>query len=146
MLKPSDMEKDRTENSEVAVKKSIVDTKMDKAASNLPPESAREAKTAIPESAAPEREPSVKDYIRVFGYAKKWDIVLMIAAAIGSAGAGVTMPLMIVVFGELVTSFTGYGGPDTKTQQDFDAALNQGGLYMFALFIARFGLSYVTKV
>lgn len=39
-------------------------------------------------SARPEREATFKDYVRVFSYAKKFDYVLMVAAAIASIGAG----------------------------------------------------------
>ena len=36
----------------------------------------------------PEREATAKDYIRIFSYAKKWDYLLLVAAAIASIGAG----------------------------------------------------------
>ncbi|RYO96779.1 hypothetical protein DL764_007403 [Monosporascus ibericus] len=96
-------------------------------------------------NAAPEREPGFKDYIRVFSYAKKWDIVLLIAAAIASAGTGVTMPFMIVILGRLIGSFNDHGSPNAQMQQDFNDNLNKLCLYLFALFIARFGLNYIAK-
>ncbi|CAI4215909.1 unnamed protein product [Parascedosporium putredinis] len=61
-----------------------------------------------PESDAPkrpERTPQFSDYIRVFGYATKWDFVIYAAASIASIGAGVTLPLMNVIFGQLVNDF-----------------------------------------
>uniref|UniRef100_L7JDC7 Lipid A export ATP-binding/permease protein msbA n=2 Tax=Pyricularia oryzae TaxID=318829 RepID=L7JDC7_PYRO1 len=59
-------------------------------------------------SARPEREATFKDYVRVFSYAKKFDYVLMVAAAIASIGAGTTLPLMNVLFGRLVNNFTSF--------------------------------------
>ncbi|KAK3398067.1 P-loop containing nucleoside triphosphate hydrolase protein [Sordaria brevicollis] len=96
----------------------------------------------------PEREATFKDYLRVFTYATKWDYLLMAGAAVASIGAGITMPLMNVVFGRLIGSFNSYAGPedsDPETQAAFDRLLNQQALYMFALFIARFGLNYINK-
>lgn len=42
----------------------------------------------------PEREPTFKDYLRVFTYATKWDIFAYFAAGIASIAAGTTLPLM----------------------------------------------------
>ncbi len=98
---------------------------------------------------APEREPGFKDFLRIFSYATKWDILLMLGAAFASIGAGVTMPLMNVVFGNLVGNFNAYGGAaktQAQAQADFDALVNRQSLYMLALFIARFGLNYINKV
>ncbi|KAM7200480.1 P-loop containing nucleoside triphosphate hydrolase protein [Rhypophila sp. PSN 637] len=103
------------------------------------PETEKEAKNE-----PAEREATVKDYIRVFGYAQKWDIVLMILAALASVGAGITMPLMNVIFGRLVNDFTGFssGGMNLGS---FESSLNKQALYIFALFLARFGLQYINK-
>lgn len=100
----------------------------------------------VTENAAPTREPGFSDYVRVFSYARKWDIVLMVAAATASIGAGVTMPLMTVVFGRLVGGFSDFGSGNGPTEQGFKDTLNKQCLYMFALFIARFGLNYINKV
>ncbi|PSR99397.1 P-loop containing nucleoside triphosphate hydrolase protein [Coniella lustricola] len=78
-----------------------------------------------------EREAGWGDYFRCFTYAKKWDILLLVCAAFASVGAGVTMPLMNVVFGRLVNGFTGFG-TGTSSQQ-------------FILFLARFVLNYISK-
>lgn len=95
--------------------------------------------------ARPEREAAVADYFRVFGYATKWDFVLMTAAIMASLGAGTTMPLMNVVFGRLVGDFNQYFTPNAQTADDFSAQINRMSLYMFGLFIARFGLNYINK-
>ncbi|KAL2129701.1 hypothetical protein VTI74DRAFT_7418 [Chaetomium olivicolor] len=95
--------------------------------------------------ARPEREATPSDYFRVFTYAKPLDFVLMAAAAIASIGAGITLPLMNVVFGRLVGNFTSYFTPNAQSVSDFSSQINRMSLYMFALFIARFGLNYINK-
>ena len=40
----------------------------------------------------PERVSGFKDYLRVFSYATKFDIALLVAATIASIGAGVVRP------------------------------------------------------
>ncbi|KAK3337195.1 P-loop containing nucleoside triphosphate hydrolase protein [Cercophora scortea] len=95
--------------------------------------------------ARPEREAEFKDYLRIFSYATKLDYVLMVGAAIASIGAGVTMPLMNIVFGSLVGNFTYYTGENAEAQASFDRNVDRLSLYMFALFIARFGLNYISK-
>ncbi|KAH9897536.1 P-loop containing nucleoside triphosphate hydrolase protein [Xylariomycetidae sp. FL2044] len=93
-----------------------------------------------------EREANFKDYIRVFKYGTRLDAVLMVAAALAAFASGVTLPLMNVVFGRLVNNFTGYFlDPPTVTRSQFQATLNQNALYIFALFIAKFGLLYINK-
>ncbi|KAL2154906.1 hypothetical protein VTH82DRAFT_3582 [Thermothelomyces myriococcoides] len=94
--------------------------------------------------ARPEREATAADYIRVFTYAKKWDFALMVTAAIASIGAGVTMPLLNVVFGRLIGEFTGFTA-EAADLEKFRETLNRMSLYMFALFISRFGLNYINK-
>ncbi|KAK9425140.1 putative Leptomycin B resistance protein pmd1 [Seiridium unicorne] len=95
----------------------------------------------------PEREAKLSDYIRIFSYAKQWDYPLMALAGFASIAAGVTMPLMNVVFGALTTNFVAYFSADGGgvSQAQFEAALNRNALYIFALFIAKFGLTYMTK-
>lgn len=93
----------------------------------------------------PEREATFGDYIRVFTYATKWDYVLMLAAGIASIGAGTTMPLMNIVFGRLVGDFNDYFTPNAQSKADFLDQIDRMALYMFALFIARFGLNYINK-
>ncbi|RYP68269.1 hypothetical protein DL771_006771 [Monosporascus sp. 5C6A] len=85
-----------------------------------------------------EREATFGDYIRVFKYAKGWDIPLMFMAAIAAMGSGVTLPLMNVVFGAFVGSFTGYfQDPPTATQAEFQAECDRLSLFIFILFLGR---------
>ena len=94
----------------------------------------------------PVREPQFSDYLRVFTYATKWDFCIYIVASIASVGAGVTMPLMNVIFGKLVGQFTDhFRESSTVSSGDFQRLLNRQALYIMALFIARWGLSSVNK-
>ncbi|KAI1311404.1 multidrug resistance protein [Xylaria venustula] len=94
----------------------------------------------------PEREANFKDYLRVFGYARGWDLPLFALAAVAAAGAGVTLPLVNIIFGRLVNQFNGYFlVPPTLTRDQFQANLNRNALYLFVIFLARFTLAYLNK-
>ncbi|KAK1600646.1 P-loop containing nucleoside triphosphate hydrolase protein [Colletotrichum navitas] len=94
----------------------------------------------------PERQPNVKDYLRVFTYATKWDIFAYFAAGLASIAAGTTLPLMNIVFGQLVDQVNGFGTENGSTSaDDFRKVADRQALYLFALFIARFALNYVNK-
>ncbi|WYZ43676.1 hypothetical protein EsH8_VII_000112 [Colletotrichum jinshuiense] len=94
----------------------------------------------------PEREPGLKDYIRVFSYATKWDIVIYIFASLASIGAGTTLPLMNIVFGSLAGQFTNYFmDPPRMTQPEFEVLLDQLALYILGLFVGRFVLNCINK-
>lgn len=49
-----------------------------------------------------------KSYIRVFKYADKTSRILYSVAFIAAIAAGVTLPLMDLVFGKFVTTFTDF--------------------------------------
>ncbi|KAI0535827.1 multidrug resistance protein [Xylaria digitata] len=94
----------------------------------------------------PEREAGFKDYIRVFGYARGWDLPLLVLAGVAAAGAGVTLPIVNIIFGRLVNQFNGYFlDPPQSTREEFQASLNRQALYLFIIFLVRFTLSYLNK-
>ncbi|KAI0430056.1 multidrug resistance protein [Xylaria sp. FL1042] len=94
----------------------------------------------------PEREAAFKDYLRVFTYARGWDLPLFALAAVAAAGAGVTLPLVNIIFGRLVNQFNGYFlNPPTLTHDQFQGQLNKNALYLFVIFLARFTLAYLNK-
>lgn len=69
-------------------------------------------------------------------------MVLCVFSAIGS---GITMPLMNIVFGQLVGHFADYFLPNTTvTKQQFMDSVNKQALYIVYLFIAKFFLSYIS--
>lgn len=112
--------------------------------------SADDAKVDIPQESTklrPEREARASDYFRVFSYAKKFDYFLMVVAAIACIGAGITMPIMNVVFGRLAADFSNFGSPQNSFSPDsFNEILNRQTLYIFILFLARFIANYLNKL
>ncbi|KAK4164700.1 ABC transporter [Cladorrhinum sp. PSN259] len=111
-----------------------------------PPSLKNEEQTAAKVKLRPEREPKPADYFRVFTYAKPFDVACFIAAGLASSGAGITLPLMNVVFGKLVAQFNDHSTPgSTQSEDEFKSLLNKQSLYLLALFIGRFGLSYINK-
>ncbi|EEU41291.1 uncharacterized protein NECHADRAFT_95357 [Fusarium vanettenii 77-13-4] len=110
-----------------------------------PSEDSKEVKT-VDVKTQPGREPSIKDYIRVFTYATKWDLVVYVLASLASIGAGTALPLMNIIFGQLVGQFTDYfQEPPTITRHEFEKLLDKQALYIMALFLGRFGLNYINK-
>jgi ATP-binding cassette subfamily B (MDR/TAP) protein 1 len=94
----------------------------------------------------PTRTPKISDYVRVFSYATRWDICVYTIASLASIGAGITLPLMNVVFGQLAGQFTDYySEASVLTRDDFDRILNRQTLYIFALFVGRWGLNTINK-
>ncbi|ERT02792.1 hypothetical protein HMPREF1624_01094 [Sporothrix schenckii ATCC 58251] len=91
-----------------------------------------------------ERQPTFKDFLRVFSYANKVDWFLMVAACVSSIGSGITLPLMNVVFGKLVGNFS-TSPRDSSDAESFQNGLNRQSLYIFILFLARFILNYINK-
>jgi ATP-binding cassette subfamily B (MDR/TAP) protein 1 len=103
----------------------------------------KEAQTNIKK---PTRTPKISDYLRVFSYATKWDICVYTIASLASIGAGITLPLMNVVFGQLAGQFTDYySKASVLTRDDFDRVLNRQALYILALFVGRWGLNTINK-
>ncbi|RDA95917.1 hypothetical protein CP533_5946 [Ophiocordyceps camponoti-saundersi (nom. inval.)] len=110
------------------------------------PEAESESPPSKDRRLRPQHVASFKHYRRVFGYATKWDWIAYAAGVVASVGAGITLPLMNVVFGKLVGNFSDFA-PRTEADRDrFSQRLSQLSLYMFALFLARFGLNYINKL
>lgn len=98
------------------------------------------------EAKPPQRTPSMHDYFRVFRYAKRWDFCIYAIASFASIAAGVTLPLMTVIMGQLVGQFTDYfQDSSTISPEVFKEILNKQVLYMMALFFGRWGLNTINK-
>ncbi|KAH7207277.1 multidrug resistance-type transporter protein [Fusarium oxysporum] len=95
----------------------------------------------------PERTATFRDYLRIFTYATKWDFLAYAAGVMAAIGAGVATPIMFIIFGNFVKNFSGFvtGNTDHNLGQVEDD-LDQLCLYMFALFLARFGLASIHKL
>ena len=105
-----------------------------------------EAAVIEPASKRPQRTPKFSDYTRVFKYATRWDIGVYVIATIASLGAGITMPLMNIIFGQLVGQFTEFFGDNiTIPRDEFDRVLKRQALYIMALFLVRWALSSINK-
>ncbi|WQF80321.1 Putative Type 1 protein exporter [Colletotrichum destructivum] len=92
------------------------------------------------------RKPRFSDYLRVFTYATKWDFLIYIIASLASIAAGVALPLMNVIFGQLVGQFTSYFSDTTTiSRSQFESILNRQALYIMALFVGRWALNAVNK-
>ena len=84
---------------------------------------------------------------RVFFYGTKLDFFLVVICCLTSIGSGITMPLMNIVFGNLVGNFTNYFLPGTTvTREEFQAEINRLSLLIAYLFIAKLVLSYFAMV
>ncbi|CAM1507653.1 Fc.00g072940.m01.CDS01 [Cosmosporella sp. VM-42] len=98
------------------------------------------------ESQRPHRTPKFSDYLRVFKYATRWDFCIYTFASFASIGAGVTLPLMNVVFGQLIGQFTDFGRESSNmTREAFEDLLSTQALYIMALFLVRWGFNTINK-
>ncbi|WOK97290.1 ABC transporter B family member 11-like [Canna indica] len=52
-----------------------------------------------------QRSESTVPFHKLFSFAEPWDVALMVAGTIGALGSGMAMPLMTLIFGELVNAF-----------------------------------------
>ncbi|OAL47500.1 multidrug resistance protein-like protein 1 [Pyrenochaeta sp. DS3sAY3a] len=96
----------------------------------VPPEEAKEGNGA---------------YTRVFKYADQKSWTLNIVAFIAAIAAGTLLPLMDLIFGKFVTTFTGFA-VGTTTPAQYRSEVNKYTLYFIYLFIAKFGLVYIHSV
>jgi ABC-type bacteriocin/lantibiotic exporter with double-glycine peptidase domain len=84
-------------------------------------------------------------FARILSYATRLDRCLMTVAAVASVGAGAALPVMNIVFGKLVGSFTGYFTAGSGVTEDqFRARVDRNALYIFCLFIGKFCLGYIS--
>ncbi|TAQ89536.1 hypothetical protein B7494_g2142 [Chlorociboria aeruginascens] len=102
-----------------------------------------------------QNQTSFSDYLRIFTYSTLMDRIILGMAISAEIGTGVTLPLMNIIFGDLVTNFTSYFLPDTTTTKaEFTQSLDKftydhdplltwhASLYIVYIFIARWFLSY----
>ncbi|EMD66015.1 hypothetical protein COCSADRAFT_35945 [Bipolaris sorokiniana ND90Pr] len=100
-------------------------------------------------SVEPKKAPqaNIRNYFRVFSFGTAFDFALISLCCVTSIGSGVAFPLMNVVFGQLVGSFTNYFIPGTTvTSRQFQAEVNELTIYLVYLFIAKFFLSYISML
>ncbi|PTB81606.1 P-loop containing nucleoside triphosphate hydrolase protein [Trichoderma longibrachiatum ATCC 18648] len=112
---------------------------------NVAPDKPAQEEEQQQAKARPKRVASFQDYLRVFQYATKWDFFAYAAGVLASIGAGITLPLMNVVFGNFVGDISDFTNAASQSQEGFRKRADQLSLYMFALFLGRLGLNYINK-
>ncbi|KAG4279812.1 hypothetical protein FPRO06_11146 [Fusarium proliferatum] len=93
----------------------------------------------------PERESTFQDYMRVFNYASKWDLLAYTVGVIASIGVGITLPLLNIVFGQFASKFSDYAGTETLPGDEFRSKLSELCLYLLGLFLGRLVLGYINN-
>ncbi|KAH8703559.1 putative ABC multidrug transporter [Talaromyces proteolyticus] len=82
---------------------------------------------------------------RVLKYGSKLDFLVFGVATICSLGSGVVLPLMNIVFGQLVGGFSGYFTTGNGvSQEEFTSQTNHNALLIVYLFIGKFVLTYIS--
>ncbi|KAH8815279.1 P-loop containing nucleoside triphosphate hydrolase protein [Xylogone sp. PMI_703] len=90
---------------------------------------------------------SFSNFVRVFTYSTLLDRIFLTIATLAEIGTGITLPLLNVVFGQLIGNFNNYFIPGSGvTKSQFIHALNRQTLYIVYLFIARWSLSYLSML
>ncbi|KAF2821176.1 P-loop containing nucleoside triphosphate hydrolase protein [Ophiobolus disseminans] len=84
-------------------------------------------------------------YFRVFRYADRKSWILNIVAFVAAIAAGVLLPLMDLIFGKFVTTFTGFA-IGTISPAQYRSEVNKFTLYFIYLFIAKFATVYIHSV
>jgi ATP-binding cassette subfamily B (MDR/TAP) protein 1 len=84
-------------------------------------------------------------YCRVFGYTSTTGWILNVIALIGAIISGALLPLMNLVFGKTVTTFTDFG-TGKISPDEFRSQSTNWTLWFIYLFIARFCLTYIWTV
>ncbi|KAF1945189.1 P-loop containing nucleoside triphosphate hydrolase protein [Clathrospora elynae] len=94
---------------------------------------------------ADEAEGGMNGYFRVFKYADRKTWTLNIIAFVAAIAAGTLLPLMNLIFGKFVSTFTGFATGATTPAQ-FRSEVNKYTLYFLYLFVAKFGTVYIHSV
>ncbi|KAK8099734.1 uncharacterized protein PG998_012975 [Apiospora kogelbergensis] len=94
-----------------------------------------------------DRQPALADYLRIFSYATRWDVCVYTVGALSSIAAGITLPLMNILFGQLAAQFAQHAAPSSSPSSaaDFEGLLSRQALYILALFLGRWALNAVNK-
>ena len=86
------------------------------------------------------------NFFRVLSFAHRLDWTIIFFGSAAALGSGVALPLMQIVFGNLVGDFVGYFTPfSTTTKEQFLASVSQNALYIVYLFIGKFVLAYASS-
>ncbi|KIX08813.1 uncharacterized protein Z518_03470 [Rhinocladiella mackenziei CBS 650.93] len=81
-------------------------------------------------------------YLRVWRYAKPIDHMLRICGFFAACGAGAALPLMTIVFGDMIDDFNNFGTGQISMDEIYDDISNNA-LYFLYLFIGKFFLVFI---
>ncbi|KAJ9646637.1 hypothetical protein H2199_002686 [Coniosporium tulheliwenetii] len=87
----------------------------------------------------------LKSYFRVFKYADGLSWTLNGGAFLAAIAAGTLLPLMDLIFGKFVTTFTNFA-IGTLSPATFRSEINKYTLYFIYLFVAKFSLTYIHTI
>ncbi|KAI8922590.1 ABC multidrug transporter Mdr1 [Powellomyces hirtus] len=86
------------------------------------------------------------DYLRLFRYSTRFDIFLLTAGVLCAMGAGVPLPLIGIIFGNLINDFSQKLGDPSKLSSDeleaFQHSINTKVSYLVYVAIGYFLLTY----
>ncbi|KAK5055907.1 hypothetical protein LTR84_012457 [Exophiala bonariae] len=88
------------------------------------------------------KDSSWKVYLRVWGYATSIDHAIRICGIIAALANGAALPLMTLVFGDMVDKFNAWGTGEV-TPDDLMKAISRNSLWFTYLFIAILALSFL---
>ncbi|KAG4416086.1 hypothetical protein IFR04_010789 [Cadophora malorum] len=108
---------------------------------SLPPKTDGDEKSTV----ANDEGGSFKDFARIFQYADRTSWILNIISLITSIGAGVTLPLMTLVFGDAIGEFNNFSVADIDPQSFNNTILNSVKLFVY-LFVGKLLLSYISTI
>ncbi|KAI9795552.1 MAG: multidrug-resistance transporter mdr5 [Piccolia ochrophora] len=94
------------------------------------------------ETADAEPNEGFSNYFRLWRYATPLDTVLRLCGFFAAIAGGTALPLMTIVFGQLVNDFNGWG-VGTTTPEQLRSAVNRNALFFVYLFLGKFVLVYV---
>lgn len=103
------------------------------------------AKSKIKDDGEDKNAAGWSSYYRVFGYTNTTGWILNFIALVGAIVSGALLPLMNLVFGKAVSTFTNFG-TGKISPDEFRSQSTSWALWFIYLFIARFCLTYIWTV
>ncbi|KAI9147413.1 ABC transporter BEA3 [Paramyrothecium foliicola] len=96
---------------------------------------------------SPKHVLTIRNFMHIFTYASWLEKLILSVSFIAALAAGLTMPLMVVLFGTLVGDFTDFFKQDSKeSRAEFIRSVNQCVLYIAYLFLTRMCLHYISNL
>ncbi|KAJ5690007.1 hypothetical protein N7462_004399 [Penicillium macrosclerotiorum] len=101
-----------------------------------------EEPTETGQRAEEENNGGFKSYARIFKYTDRVGWLLNAVALVSAVGAGCALPLMDLLFGQMITTFNNAATNSSDAGQ-FQSSINKYVLYFVYLFIGKFVLVYI---